>query len=175
MKAFSLLGCYAPRVTLIPEQSKLRRNQDISIVSIIELNCQNSLAITTQWLIRNCTISCSDPIQFNQTIDTTFSEIYIPSRAIPYGIYQLQLTVTMTNQAWLKTSASAYVQIISSPSILVNIFPLGTSMVTHGYEQDLRLDPETYSTNSDEKIFNASVSCNRYISSSSFIIIDCCQ
>lgn len=43
-----IIGCYAPIVTLIPDQSsplEYRRCEEFSINSIIQLNCTNSFSI----------------------------------------------------------------------------------------------------------------------------------
>jgi hypothetical protein len=150
-------------VILIPGTSSLlspiqfRRSQDFYIVSIIELNCNNSLSTVTQWIIKNCTSICSNQIQLGQTIITTLSEIYIPARTLAYGIYELKLTVTMAGLSWLTTSSSVYVRITPS-GITANLVQLGTSMITSGHELDLQLDPGTYSVDPDENVFNSSVS-----------------
>jgi len=83
--------------------------------------------------------------------------LYIPAKTLPYGIYELTFTVTMVNSPSLTTSTSIYVQITSS-DIIVNLLQYGTSMITSGHEQDLKLDPGTYSVDPDENVFNASVS-----------------
>jgi hypothetical protein len=57
----------------------------------------------------------------------------------------------------LKTSSLVYVQITPS-SITANLVQYGTSMITIGHEQDLKLDPGTYSVNPDASVFNATVS-----------------
>ena len=93
----------------------------------------------------------------DSTIVTNYAEIYIPSRTLPYGTYELQLTVTMANATNLVSSASAYVKINPS-GIAVNIGPYGTSTITWGYEQDLNLDPGTYAVDLDGYAFNTSVS-----------------
>ncbi len=150
-------------MTLIPGTSTLlspmefRRSQDFYIVSITELNCNNSFAVATQWTIQNCTSVCSNQIQLSQTIPTTFSELDIPALTLPYGLYELTLTVTMVQFPSLKTSSSVYVQITPS-GITANLVQLGTSMITSGHEQDLKLDPGAYSVDPDASVFNASVS-----------------
>ncbi len=157
-----LLACFPPTVTLIPGASTLsspiqfRRSQDFYIVSIIALNCNDSLSIITQWTIKNCTSICSSKIHLDPTIITTFSELYIPSRTLPYGIYQLTLNVTMVQFPSLKTSSPVYVQITPS-GITANLVQYGTSMITSGHEQDLKLDPGTYSVDPDASVFNATV------------------
>ena len=134
-----------------------RRNQDFSISSRIVSNCNSSLSMTTRWTINNCTSICSTPIATDPSIITDFAEIYIPSRTLAYGTYQLRLTVTIGTAANLASAASAYVKINPS-GITVNLVPFGTSMVTRGHEQDLTLDPGSYSVDLDGYSFNASVS-----------------
>jgi hypothetical protein len=63
----------------------------------------------------------------------------------------------MINFPSLKTLSSIFVEITPS-GITANLIQYGTSMVTSGHEQDLKLDPGTYSVDPDENVFNASVS-----------------
>jgi hypothetical protein len=56
----------------------------------------------------------------------------------------------------LTSSVSAYVKIIPS-GVTVNLVPFGTSMIARGYQQDLVLDPGTYSVDPDTSSFNVSV------------------
>jgi len=158
------LGCFSPIATLIPSTSSLsspiqyRRNEDFFISSSIQLNCKNSLSTINQWAIYNCSsTNCSFQIQIDQTVQTTFSELYISPQTLSYGIYQLKLTVTMASSLNLISSSSAYVQIIPS-GILANLLQYGTPMITCGYQQNLTLDPGRFSVNLDQNIFNASVS-----------------
>ena len=96
---------------------------------------------------------------------TTFNEIFIPAKTLPYGTYELTLTVSMSAAPQLRSSASAYVKITPS-GITANLVQYGTSMITRGYEQDLLLDPGTFSVDPDATTFNASVSLT--LSSSSY-------
>jgi hypothetical protein len=126
-------------------------------VSIIQLNCNYSLSIKSEWTIKNCTSSsCSYQIQIDSRIETTFSELYIPARILAYGLYELKLTVTMIDFPFLITPSSVYVGITSS-GITANLVQLGTSMITSGHQQDLKLDPGTYSVDPDGYKFNATV------------------
>lgn len=159
-----LIGCFPPVITLIPSTSsfsspmQFRRNQDFYLSSYVQLNCNISLSTINQWTIYNCTsTNCSFPIQLDQTVQTTFSELYIPARTLPYGIYQLKLTVKMTSSLNLISSSSAFVKITPS-GITANLVQYGTSMITRGHEQDLLLDPGTYSVDLDTDTFNATVS-----------------
>ncbi|CAF1190677.1 unnamed protein product, partial [Adineta steineri] len=153
--------CYSPTITLIPGQSSLsspityRRSQDFSITSMIQFNCDGSLSTTTKWTIKNCTSnSCSFEILLNEKVMTTYSELYIPSRTLTYGVYQLTLTVTLIDSPNLKSSSSVYVR-ITATGITANLVQLGTSMITRGDQQDLLLDPGTFSVDPDEDTFDA--------------------
>jgi hypothetical protein len=160
------LGCFPPVITLIPSTSsfssplQFRRNQDFYISSYLELNCNNSLLTNTKWTFDNCTSNCSIPIQMGQNIITTSSELFIPARTLNYGTYQLTLTVFMIALPHLTSSASAYVTITPS-GITANLVQFGTSMITRGYQQDLLLDPGSYSVDPDTTTFNASVSLTK--------------
>ena len=159
------LSCFPPVITLIPSAALLsspiqfRRNQDFYISSNIQFNCNNSLTITTQWTVYNCTSNtCSTQLQLDQSVQTTFSELYIPARTLPYGLFKLRLTVTMTQSSQAVSSSSAYVRVTPS-GITANLVQYGTSMITRGHEQNLTLDPGTFSVDLDGNVFNATVRC----------------
>ncbi|CAF4139161.1 unnamed protein product, partial [Adineta steineri] len=122
---------------------------------MIQFNCGGSLSTTTKWTIKNCTSTrCAFEIILNEKLMTTYSELYIPSRTLAYGVYQLTLTVTMIDSPNLKSSSSAYVR-ITATGITANLVQLGTSMITRGDQQDLLFDPGTFSVDPDEDIFDA--------------------
>ncbi|CAF3751894.1 unnamed protein product, partial [Rotaria sp. Silwood1] len=154
-------SCFSPTVILIPGKSSLtsplqyRRSQDFSIISIIQLNCPGLISTITTWTIKNCSSSCSYQIQLNEKVITTLSELYIPSRTLDYGVYELKLTVTLVDLPSLTSSSSAYVRITPS-GITANLVQLGTSLITRGNQQDLLLDPGTFSIDPDEDSFDAS-------------------
>jgi hypothetical protein len=154
--------CSAPRITLIPQTSSLsspllfRRNQDFYISSHVDLHCSSSLVIDARWIIENCTISCSGPISIDASIATAFTEIYIPSRTLPLGLYRFTLTIHMQVDPQLTASASVYIQ-LTSAGITANLVPFGTSMITHGHDQDLILDPGRHSIALDGTLLDANV------------------
>lgn len=92
---------------------------------------------------------------------TTSNELYVPAKTLPYGTYQLTITVSMVAASYLRSSASAYVTITPS-GITANLVQYGTSMITSGHQQNLLLDPGTFSIDPDAIIFNASVSLTLY-------------
>lgn len=157
------LECVSPIIALIPSASssvptQFQRSQDFSIVSIIELNCNISLSINTKWTINKCINStCVSQIHVDQSVVTTFSELFIPARSLNYGIYEFKLTVTMIAVPNLTTSALTYVKITQS-SIQANLIQFDTSMITQGDQQNFILDPGTFSIDPDTTMFNASVS-----------------
>ena len=154
-----MLACRSPKIILIPSGStlinplKFRRSQDFSIVSLIELNCNDSTSIQSQWILKNN----SNSISFDSEIETTFSELFIPARKLPFGIFELELTITMTKYPSLKSSSSVYVEITPS-GITANLVQLGTSMITSGFEQDLKFDPGSHSIDFDQNTFEKDVS-----------------
>ena len=95
-------------------------------------------------------------MNFSQTIVTSLSELFIPGRILPYGLYEFQLIVESISSPNSRISSSAYAKINPS-GITANLVPLGTSMITRGNKQDLLLDPGSYSADPDNAIFNASV------------------
>jgi len=122
------------------------------------LNCNNSFSLITKWTIKNCSSTCSYEIQLDPTIiETKFSELYIPSRTLAFGIYQLELTATIIASLNLTSSTSAFVKITPS-GITANLVQLGTSMITIGHQQELKLDPGSHSLNPDGYAFDANVS-----------------
>ncbi len=129
---------------------------------MIQLNCDISLSTNIKWTIKNCTSTdCSFQIILSQKVITTFSELYIPARTLPYGVYELALTVIMTDAPSLKTSSAAYVR-ITATGITANLVQLGTSMITRGDQQDLLLDPGSFSVDPDEDSFDPSVSIDEF-------------
>ena len=138
---------------------QFKGNNDISVVSIIQFNCNDSLLMNTQWTIFSCISNCSSQIQINPIVITTFSELYIPSQTLDFGIYELKLTVTMLISSNLRSTASVFIEIIPS-DIIVNLIQAETSMISIGYNQNLTLNPGIYSVDLDGYIFNESVSEN---------------
>ena len=154
------LVCSSLSIILIPSSSNLsfplqfRRDQGFHISSRIEFNCNKSFQLQMQWNISNgSNLLMVDP----SVITTTKSELFLPSRTLPFGTYQLTLTVTVNVSSNVTTtSKSAYVQ-INPAGTTANLVPLGTSLITRGEGQDLQLNPGLYSVDLDEEQFNASV------------------
>lgn len=157
-----LLACLLPQIILIPATSsfssplQFRRSQDFSISSDLQFLCNQTYPVTIQWIIRNCTSSCSSGIQLDDSVITTYSELYIPGRTLPYGLYKFQLIIQSVYASNLSISSSAYAKINPS-GITANLVPLGTSMITRGSTQDLLLDPGSYSVDPDESTFDTKV------------------
>lgn len=152
-------ACSSATITLMPSAPTFgaplffRRSRDFSIVSLISFNCNSSVSMSMQWMIKNCTLSCSYLVRPGPTVVTTASELYIPARTLAYGLFELQITVNVSR--WLLVS-SVYVEITPS-NITANLVRYGTSMIVCGDKQDLQLDPGSYSVDPDQDTFNASV------------------
>jgi len=148
-------------ITLIPSGStpsnpvQFRRSQDFYIISLINIECNQSISLTYQWVIK----IGSNITQLDQSVLTTFNELYIPARILSYGVYELELQTTIHSSFDRIISKSVFVRIAPS-ALTANLVQLGTSMITSGYEQDLKLNPGEYSIDQDENTFNSSVSLN---------------
>ena len=158
-----LLACLLPRIILIPATSsfssplQFRRSQDFSVSSDLQFLCNQTYPVTIQWIIRNCTSNCSSQIQLDDSVITTYSELYIPGRTLPYGLYEFKLIIQSVYASNLSISSSAYAKINPS-GITANLVQFGTSMITRGSAQDLLLDPGSYSVDPDESAFDTKVS-----------------
>jgi hypothetical protein len=156
--------CLVPRIILIPSTSSLsapfsyRRNQDFFVGSVVQWNCNRTAEYTSRWTFHLCPRSCTtSPTSVPSSIARNFSELYVPSRTLKFGLYQLKLTVTIANRTNTLTSASAFVRITPS-GMTANLIQFGTSFITRGHDQDLLLHPGRYSVDYDQSTFNASVS-----------------
>ncbi len=140
-------------IELIPENSsqlEYRRNEEIFVSSTIEYSCNKSFSIFPKWTIWNS----SSKIEF---AEATFSEFYIPSYSLSIGLYELKLTVTVGISSNLTSSKSVFIKIISS-GIVLNLVEYGPSIISHGYKQDLELNPGKYSIDLDGYQLNPNVS-----------------
>lgn len=109
------------------------------------------------WSLTNCTAGCSSLMSLEEPIVNTLSELFVPARVLNYGIYEFKRTVTAIEFPTSPISATTYVRIDPS-GITANLVPLGTSMVTHGHQQRLIMNPGKYSVDSNTNSFNATVS-----------------
>ena len=134
--------------------STVRRSQSFSISSSVHINCSTSLSTIKQWTVSKCNPQCSTPLLINGSM--TLGDLFVQARSLDYGVYRIKLTAAMTFSSQLTTSAITYVQIIPSP-VTVNLVQLGSSMIIHGQQQTLTLDPGSYSVDPDSALFNASV------------------
>lgn len=57
----------------------------------------------------------------------------------------------------LTTSVVTYINIVPS-DIAANLVLFGTSMITHDYRKNLKLDPGVFSIDPDEDVFDSTVS-----------------
>ena len=140
--------------------STVRRSQFFSISSSVYISCSTSLSTVKKWTVFKCNPQCSTPVLINGSM--TLGEIVVPSNSLDYGVYQIKLTVAMTFSSQLAASAATYVTIVPSP-IIVNLAKLGSSLIIHGQQKMLILDPGSYSIDPDFTFFDASV-CHPFLS-----------
>jgi hypothetical protein len=76
----------------------------------------------------------------------------------------------MTEVPSLTSSSTVYVR-ITATGITANPVQLGTSMITRGYQQDLLLDPGSFSVDPDEDSFDPTVSINEFQILSCIIVV----
>ncbi|CAF3078194.1 unnamed protein product [Rotaria socialis] len=136
----------------------VRRSQDFYISATINRHCEN-LSMTTDWTIANCTGGCSSWKPLPASIVKRSNELLVRARALEYGLYAFNLTVTIVETTPIRKSEITYVMVNPS-GITANLIKLGTSMVTHGFQHDLILDPGQYSGDPDDENdkLNATVS-----------------
>ncbi|CAF1444652.1 unnamed protein product [Rotaria magnacalcarata] len=136
----------------------VRRSQDFYISATINRNCED-LLMTTNWTIANCTDGCSSWGPLPDLIHKRANELLVRARALEYGLYGFKLTVTILENTPISKSEIVYVKVNPS-GITANLIELGTSLVTHGFQQDLILDPGNYSGDPDvdDDKLNANVS-----------------
>ena len=136
----------------------MTRTEDFSISSSLELHCSKSLSTVKKWTIELCSTSpCSGQVPFEQPlILLTLGELYVPARALNYGIYRMNLTVTMQVAPRLVSLVTTHVKIVPSP-IIVRLVQFGAVMIQRGQQQTLTLDPGTFSIDPDLSTFNSTV------------------
>ena len=133
-----------------------RRNQNIYISSNIEIDCVQSLSLTTDWSILHCSFTCENQTELLRSIERTQKDIFIPARTLEDGLYQLQLTATMTDYPSLSSSSSVYIQITRS-TISINLISFNALVITHDNREDLILDPGQHSFDLNRITFNEDV------------------
>lgn len=155
MKNFAL-GCKSIMISLVPgattRESRLqvRRSQDFYISADVKRFCARTPPVTSAWTMSNCSASNCTSMMLIQKIHSKPSELYIPPRTLDYGIYAFNLTVVILDDNNITASEVSYVE-VSVSGITANLVPLGTSMVTHGRQQNLTLDPGSYSADPDRE------------------------
>lgn len=150
----SILACQPPRITLIPEISLLefRRSEDIYIGLNIEFTCNHSVSIITKWTIHDSSQTELDL----PTVEQRSCDLYIPPLTLPLGLYEFKLIATTIPLSTTIESKSISIRIIPS-GMIINLIPSNASLITHGREQDLKLNPGRYSIDLDGYPFNITV------------------
>ena len=161
--SFSALDCSMPMITLSPTAPSfqspldLQKSDDLSISSSVLLTCDVFFSLIHTWSLTSCSPRCLSSFSLPSSVVTTSSELFIPSNLLPYGLYQVTLTVSMIASSNWTGSSSIYVHIHPS-DITVHLVPYGTSMITHDQRMNLTLDPGAFSLDPDAEVFYRSVS-----------------
>ena len=157
-----ILDCSGPLFHLVPSASslstplKFRPNQNIYISLNIDPTCLPPSPIITQWTILTCPSLCSNQTQFNQPIDISTNNLFIPARTLSNGIYEFKVTVSMIDYPAYTSTSSIYIE-IGSFTLITNLVSFGASMITHHHQDNLTFDPGTFSFNLNPIPFNKTV------------------
>lgn len=148
---------------MIPEGSsplspiRFRRNQEIYLSRDVQFYCSISGNTSTKWTIMTCTSPhCTNSIALNSTFSLIHNDLYIQQYILLAGLYEVRSEVTFHGSLQFNSSSTAYIDIVST-GIIVNLFPLGTSIITRGDQQNVQLNPGLHTLDSDGIPFNTSV------------------
>jgi hypothetical protein len=146
-----------PSASLLSTPLKFGRNQYFYITSSIQLNCVTSQLIKVQWTILTCMSTCLNQTEFNHPVETSNNNLFIRAQTLDYGVYQVELRVTMIDFPQLTSSSSIYIEIIRS-TIFTNLVSSNSLIITHDYQQNLIFNPGEFSFDLNSITFNKSVS-----------------
>ena len=156
-----ILDCSVASIGLIPSSSlgtplTFRSNQDIFISSDIEINCSRTFSLRRKWTIGNWSAICSHAIDNFSSIETTRADLFIPAETLPNGIYEFNFTVFMTDIPNVYSSTFVYIEIVHS-TLVTNLIPFDTRMITQDVQEDLLLDPGQFSFDRHRITFDSNV------------------
>ena len=148
-------GCQLSMMVLMPNKTPLevRRFDDLYLSSLVEIDCYKQFHIALNWTIYD---SFQTELILPE-VEREYNDLYIPALTLSYGLYEFKLIATITSSLTTIESKSLFVRIIPS-AITVHLIQSSTSLITHGQEEDLKIDPGSYSIDHDGYAFNASVS-----------------
>lgn len=125
-------------------------NEEIFITSDFQISCAESFSRKYQWIIHNCTSTCSVFHDLDDKTARGSDEIYITPNTLNCGVYQLTLIVIITTKSsQFNSSASILIEIARSSNISVNLMQYRMSEITLGRTEDLLLEPGRYSLYTD--------------------------
>ncbi|XP_070536993.1 polycystin-1-like [Ptychodera flava] len=136
---------------------QVKRSSQVSIVTHVSVDCTDTTSVIYEWEIYVVRYHKGEPLPANQlykyenipsTIITDEANMLIPKRALDYGTYLFQLTVTMNNRGKVSNANQIYVEIEPS-SLAVSIS--GGSSVVVGINDTITLDA-TASYDPDDEI-----------------------
>lgn len=141
-----------PEYTSLNHPIQYEFNQEILISARDTIDCAESYSLARVWTISRCNISTGqcDSIDLNGNLALGGVELYLPEKTLLIGSYKIEITVRLVTQSsTYSSSAAAYVQIIPSSLVYVDVIETRTKMITLGYDQDLLLEPGRFSLDGD--------------------------
>jgi hypothetical protein len=121
-------------------------DEEIHIYPEIELYCQELLLTKSEWTISNLNES-------NSTIEIISNELFLPSKFLKFGFYEIKLKMILISSITLTLTESINIQIIPTNKIIVNLIQSEVSKITIGENQELFLEPSKYSFHQDGSEF----------------------
>lgn len=161
-----ILGCANIQVVLVPSMfSSFYRHENISLRSITKYDCPNVTSQEMTWSSKNE----ADGQEVRLSVPTDQKDLDLPARSLPYGRYRFTFTVRLrdTTQVLLSTVAFLILQIIPS-KIQVNLLSSPLSTISHGYLQELVLDPGQHSVDPEQSSFPTEVFTFSFVFSNRF-------
>ena len=97
--------------------TRMLRSKEFMLRSRYDVNCKHVKGASLHWNInRNVT---GEGFQRYRTITSSTSDILIKARTLEYGVYKVELTITLIGAIGVSGSAEGYLHITQSPLIAV--------------------------------------------------------
>ena len=151
--------CSLPQLTILNRAPSFfapveqKRTDLFTVLSTTTINCANSLSNTKKWLIYRVdpisgAIGSQVTLVNNPTID--YAEIVIQPNSLTYGLYKFIYQVSMYggNTGIFVSQIDTFVKIVPT-GIAVMSLANGVSEISRGLQQEIVLDPTTFSYDMD--------------------------
>lgn len=95
-------------------------------------------------------------MRLDSSIATSNEDLVIAAHILQFGVYKIELTVTMIHNSFSVAPVFTYIEIVRS-SILVNLIESNATTIIQNFEKDLVLNPGEFSTYSNQTAIKKSV------------------